>query len=76
MHGDLTGTEQPNPFADPIGYHQWFEDNKCPCCDGNGERLYNTRYGEPIMHECQCCGGSGLMDADYECYGFCGDTEF
>lgn len=45
--GDRLGTECPDKFADPIGYFEWFEDNKCPCCDGKGFRLYNVSNNDP-----------------------------
>jgi hypothetical protein len=70
MLGELAGTDCPDPFADAISYHEWFEDNKCPCCDGRGWRLYNVRGRDPMEHECQCCDGSALKGEDWECTGF------
>lgn len=70
MLGERFQTERPDPMVDSIGYHEWFEDNKCPCCNGKGERLYNVRGCDPMEHDCRCCQGSGLRDDDYQCTGF------
>lgn len=71
--GDRLGTECPDKFADPIGYFEWFEGNKCPCCDGKGFRLYNVSNNDPMERECQCCQGSAMRDEDWDCDEFSHD---
>lgn len=62
MLDELRGAPQPNQLDDPIGYHEWFEANKCPDCFGSGK--YRPLSDEPreiykASEGCATCRGKG-----------------
>lgn len=73
LYFELQGlTDPPDKLVDAILFHQWFDANRCPDCNGSGR--YRPKSDHPVeiwraREGCATCRGTGtaphLFDPDF-----------
>lgn len=70
LREELQGKPCPDQMADPIGYHEWFEANKCPTCNGTGryfpESDTDLEMWRAKKWPCRDCSGKGLITEQFD----------